>query len=322
MTPLLKLVRAKRAFTLIELLVVIAIIAILIGLLLPAVQKVREAAARMKCQNNLKQLGLAAQNCHDAQQTLPPILGFFPQNQTPTPGMSISWGSPMYWLLPYIEQDNMFKATYDPVNPDGNGAQAGYRPWLGGAKSISVKAYVCPSDASISGNGTVAAPIVTPSGNLPGFPDWTDTYALASYAGNAQVFGRTDTAGNVTVNFSAPHSPRIPASFSDGLSNTILFAEKIGQCNFYPNVPLKWWDGLWQSAFARYSIGPNSKFQSNPLPFNSANCDPARASTMHTGGMQVAMADGSVRSVSSTISPATWWQACTPANGEVLGSDW
>src|SRR5438046_10755611 len=92
----------RRGFTLIELLVVVAIIAVLIGLLLPAVQKVREAAARIKCANNLKQLGLAAQSYHDANEHLPPGVGYYP---TAADG---AFGTYFFHLLPHVEQDNLY----------------------------------------------------------------------------------------------------------------------------------------------------------------------------------------------------------------------
>src|SRR5437588_7834328 len=130
--------RRLRGFTLIELLVVIAIIAVLIGLLVPAVQKVREAAARSQCGNNLRQLGIGLHNCHDQNGKLPPCLGRFPQ-------ASGAVNTLHFWLLPYIEQDNLFKSAATTIN--GVQTYDGYN--VGTVGQTPVKIYICPSDPSI-----------------------------------------------------------------------------------------------------------------------------------------------------------------------------
>jgi prepilin-type N-terminal cleavage/methylation domain-containing protein/prepilin-type processing-associated H-X9-DG protein len=324
--------RARAAFTLIELLVVIAIIGVLVALLLPAVQKVRESAARMQCGNNLHQLALAAQNCNDTTRHLPPSLGWFP---TSAPSAGGGWGSAFFHLLPYVEQGNLFQsaATTGP-NPLGQGPGPGQVYYSGGAGvgapgfvgATPVACYLCPSDPTV------------PDG------PYTDVlynyqWAPGCYAGNLVVFAVLTNPVQVNGILNWQGASRIPASFPDGTSNTILFAERYAVCvsNSLGLQRANLWDGwlyppqLYGGAGHDYlpyfaipttngsPIGVASIFQVQPA---QGNCDPSRASSAHTAGMNVALADGSVRFLSSGLSPTTWWSAVTPAGGEVLGSDW
>jgi prepilin-type N-terminal cleavage/methylation domain-containing protein len=322
-TPRLFL-RRWRGFTLIELLVVIAIIAILIGLLLPAVQKVREAAARTQCSNNLKQMGLAVHNFHGTYGQFPPLLGRGNVQSCSLGGNGAPWGNVHFYILPFMERTADYQRTYSGA--DGNTPCTGYRPWLGdnGTNWHTVKNYICPSDPSIPANGI---------GKSIQVATWSDNPSLTTYAANAQVFGVVGANGKVTT---TEGSARMPANFQDGTSNTIMIAERYGTCGHYMNNPgypagsggnvWNWWGYLGSgdsstAAFALFSTGPGSIFQVQPLPYQT-NCDPTRASTPHTGGMQVALCDASVRNLSQGLSPTTWWAACTPSNGDQLGSDW
>jgi prepilin-type N-terminal cleavage/methylation domain-containing protein len=337
----------RRAFTLIELLVVIAIIGILIALLLPAVQKIREAAANLQCKNNLKQMGLATHTCQDAMGRLPPQAGSF---------AGAFYGPLFFHLLPFIEEENVWKmasnldytgavgdaspkpSTTIPLGfiwPTWDSVNTGNYTWL---RQTRIKIYQCPSDPSIGA----------------GPADWVP--GDASYAGNFQVFGGAQNAStqpsytNGATLWDGQAS--LASTFPDGTSNTILFAEKFAACYGTSAPGGTWWmrgvlfggqsigimpnddsfpGDRFSAVFAGgfgidgtiWTTGPASLFLVKPLPFlqNPGPCDNRLASTPHQT-MNVCLGDGSVRSISQGISPGTWWAACTPAGGEVLGSDW
>ena len=293
--PRLFLFKRWRGFTLIELLVVIAIIAILIGLLLPAVQKVREAAARSQCSNNLKQLAIACHNCQSAREMMPPMCVYGGQTSSftgrnpagPPPGGP--GGNLFYFLLPYLEQNNLYNLHINNYWEDFPGETD-----PGPICRATVKTFLCPSDST----------------NSP-VQYWGGGWAVGNYVANWQVFA---------PNGDNTSSPRIPATFVDGTSNTFLFAEKISRCQGYACF---WahgsWDYNWMPAFMNVEMGPTVGFQVAPTP---AQCDRFRASSGHTSGMNVSLGDGSVRFVSQGMSPNTFWLACVPNDGLPMPSDW
>jgi prepilin-type N-terminal cleavage/methylation domain-containing protein/prepilin-type processing-associated H-X9-DG protein len=302
----------RPAFTLIELLVVIGIIGVLVGVLLPAVQRVREAGNRAKCQNNLKQLGLAAHMAHDANRKLPPALGWYPGTASGANGPAV------FHLFPYIEQDNLYKSS--PRDASGN--YASFDPNGQKTYAAGVSVFVCPSDPGVGADG-----VVDLRDEMPQWPRWGAACYAANYAalgGNYDTDGNPDRWQGIAT---------IPTSFSDGTSTTILFAEKYAVCvSASPHYSFRggslWaWpnaDATFSPTFASFNSGAASMFQTQPgvdMIHKESMCDASRAATAHPSGMQVAMADGSVRALAPTIRPAIWWALCTPAGGETIPGD-
>jgi prepilin-type N-terminal cleavage/methylation domain-containing protein/prepilin-type processing-associated H-X9-DG protein len=307
----LSLHRSRRAgFTLIELLVVIAIIAVLIGLLVPAVQKVRQAAARAYCLNNLKQVGLAIHSLYEVRKMLPPTSAPCADPSMPncfTPP-SDRWGAHVYsgfaFLLPYIEQS----AIYAALTPTIYG---------GGQYMTTIPLLVCPMDPSEMHNMDTTT---NENANL---------WASSSYALNNYVFGNPPLG----VTYASNTFPMIV----DGLTNTIFLAEVYATCgNGGVLNGSSEWGSLWADANPvwrpAYNLGTGktgttvTTYPSSPLPQDApnyvSNCNPLTVQSNHGGGLNVAMGDGSARFVSVGVSQSTWAAVNDPRDGAVLGTDW
>ncbi len=301
--------RSRPAFTLIELLVVIAIIAILIGLLLPAVQKVREAAARASCQNNLKQLSLACHNYESANGGFPPV--YLSSNQ---PGWVTA-------VLPYIEQDNLSQLW--PTGLDPNNTQW-KSPALEPVVSTRIKVQTCPSSP---GGGQVLT--LTDSSGTTYTAATADYAATSSFSSSpyAQLYppGIPDTTGPMQVGVVGPI-----CGVTDGTSNTLLLVEMSGRPYWYlPNKqrststinnPRTYGFGFW----AHNNAHNISTFLSDGSGTGTAcavNCtNQFGVYSFHPTGANVAFADGSVRMLPSSITPATLAALVTRAGAEIAAN--
>ena len=344
--------RRANAFTLVELLVVIAIIAILIGLLLPAVQKIREAANRMKCTNNLEQLGLAAQAYHDANGQFP-VGVRMPYAQANNDPLTGGMGSPFgpnwaVYLLPFIELGNLFRQanadsypeTADPAN------LASYNLSWRAVRGQRLPSLICPSD-----RGPSAAPFTDPNGRLK-----ETGWARGNYAcngGTADIDhhirgddGNTPYPGLTKGPVMSAGYGAAMSAVTDGTSNTFLFHEvRIGVSDKDPR-------GTWAMGLPGASMVVAGR-DGNPTPNDRMDnadevetcstfwyvgigtrdgmgCQPGadnwnmngQARSRHPGGVNSCFCDGHVRFVKDTISQRTWVLLQSANDGQVPGDDY
>lgn len=305
----------RPGFTLVELLVVIAIIGVLVGLLLPAVQTAREAARRLQCANNMKQIGLAMHNYHDAQRWLPETLYWGVD-----PIFTSGW---MVMILPHLEQSSLYEGfdlrlAYS--HPD-------HQPLV----RTAVPTYHCPS--------TPGGPQLI-FGLYDGRPGWILDDSLAAmpadYAGNRGMWHpilRPEITSAARSSwkgvFDNRNGPVRLRDITDGLSQTVMFHESAGRAHLYRGRERRpdsekyafWgWNEAWPSENARWISGRQADNTTSPGPklMNATN-ERCEVYSFHPGGAHFALTDGSVRFLSESIDGQVLFSLCSRAAGDIVG---
>lgn len=295
-------------------------------LVFPFVFRVSELSGQTQCLNQLRQLGLACHSHQDSHGTMPP--GYGPTGMWPVNGSA--YGTAFYHLLPFLDQKELFQSTH-VLNSVAN---EDYYWWASGpVREKPLRILQCPAD-----------PSMPPSGVVQG-------WGATSYAFNAQVFcqmgengallsGPDWQAGTMDKGADSAAYPKLPDCFSDGGAQTIIFAERYAQCGGSP-IQEGFYANLWAYPYTGHDyfpvfaarvgyvrdpttgvIPPQVMFQVQPTPWGTTACNPHRASTGHRNGINIGLADASVRTLSPNVQLGAWWKACGNEGISTMSGDW